>query len=327
MARPKKEGLLYFSFDTDFFYADKRIKALRSRYGSDGLIFYIYLLTEIYRNGYYIRWDEDSIDNAIVDLGLTEGLIEQIMTFLVSRSLLNKSTLANSDTIITSPGIQKRYQEAVKSLKRDVYVDTEIWLLSKEETASCIKYAINDSKSEKNHSKSEKNYGKSKKNSTKETKGNENKMNDNSFVESPAEKSTVVFDADSFEIRCVDILIESCLKSFPNSKVPRTLSEKQKWAIEIDRMKRIDGRSEPDIMKALNFAVKDTFWQTNIRSTKKFREKFETLIIRSASGSDPNCKVRFNNFKQREYDMGALEKELLGYGLSNMNETNHEKGD
>lgn len=177
MARPKKEGLLYFSFDTDFFYADTRIKTLRSRYGSDGVIFYIYLLTEIYRNGYYIRWDEDSIDNAIVDLGLTEGLIEQIMTFLVSRSLLNRSILANSDTIITSPGIQKRYQEAVKSLKRDIYVDQEIWLLSKEETASCIKCTINDSKSEKNSSKSEKNYDKSKKNPTKEIKGKENKVN------------------------------------------------------------------------------------------------------------------------------------------------------
>ena len=141
------------------------------------MIFYIYLLTEIYRNGYYIRWDEDSIDNAIVDLGLTEGLIEQIMTFLVSRSLLNRSILANSDTIITSPGIQKRYQEAVKSLKRDIYVDQEIWLLSKEETASCIKCTINDSKSEKNSSKSEKNYDKSKKNPTKEIKGKENKVN------------------------------------------------------------------------------------------------------------------------------------------------------
>ena len=44
MARPQKDGLLYFSFDTDFFYADSRIKVLKARYGSDGLIFYIYLL-------------------------------------------------------------------------------------------------------------------------------------------------------------------------------------------------------------------------------------------------------------------------------------------
>lgn len=175
MARPLKEGLLYFSFDTDFFYADRKIKALRSRYGSDGLVFYIYLLTEIYRNGYYIRWDEDSVDNAMVDLGLTEGLIKQIMTFLVSRSLLTRSTLANSDTIITSPGIQKRYQEAVKSLRRDIFVEPEIWLLSEEETAACIKCTKNDSKSCKNPSKSCKNNSKSCKNPIKEIKGNKRK--------------------------------------------------------------------------------------------------------------------------------------------------------
>ncbi len=62
MARPRQDGLLYFSFDTDFFYADQRIKRLHSRYGSDGMLFFIYLLTEIYRNGYYIRWDGESVD-------------------------------------------------------------------------------------------------------------------------------------------------------------------------------------------------------------------------------------------------------------------------
>ena len=147
MARPRQDGLLYFSFDTDFFYADQRIKRLHSRYGSDGMLFFIYLLTEIYRNGYYIRWDGESVDNAMDDLHLTEGLIEQVMTFLVSRSLLCKSTLANSDTVITSPGIQKRYQEAVKSRKRDVYVDAEIWLLDEKDTAAYIKVAYNQNKS------------------------------------------------------------------------------------------------------------------------------------------------------------------------------------
>ena len=165
MARPQKDGLLYFSFDTDFFYADSRIKVLKARYGSDGLIFYIYLLTEIYRNGYYLVWNEDSEDNALADLNFSDGLIKQVMKFLVNRSLLT-SILVNSDTIITSPGIQKRYQEAVKSLKRDIYVFKEIWLLNKEDTALCIKVTKNYSYSEKNESKSEKNY-------TKEIKGKE----------------------------------------------------------------------------------------------------------------------------------------------------------
>ena len=68
MARPKQDGLFYFSFDTDFFYADKRIKRLQSKFGNDGLIFYIYMLTEIYRNGYYISWNEESAEDAAADL-------------------------------------------------------------------------------------------------------------------------------------------------------------------------------------------------------------------------------------------------------------------
>ena len=202
MARPKQDGLLYFSFDTDFFYADKRIKRLHSRYGNDGIIFYIYLLTEIYRNGYYIRWDAESMDDAMDDLHLTEGFIEQVMTFLVSRSLLVKRTLTNPDTIITiqkegdnrpqceladggngqeraevisSPGIQKRYQEAVKGRKRQFEVNAEIWLLDEEETASCIKVANNKSFSKKNPDNSEKNMSKSKKNNAKESKVNKSK--------------------------------------------------------------------------------------------------------------------------------------------------------
>ena len=41
MARPKQNGLLYFPFDTDFFYADKRIKRFHAKFGNDGSIFYI----------------------------------------------------------------------------------------------------------------------------------------------------------------------------------------------------------------------------------------------------------------------------------------------
>ena len=111
MSRQKKDSLNYFSFDTDFFYADKRISKLHKRFGNDGIVFFIYLLTEIYRNGYYVRWDKDLIEDAI-DLNLTEGLIEQMMTFFKGRGLLveiniSKGTSNRTDTIITSPGIQK----------------------------------------------------------------------------------------------------------------------------------------------------------------------------------------------------------------------------
>lgn len=178
MARPQKKGLLYFPFDTDFF-ADLKIRALSARYGSDGLIFYIWLLAEIYReNGYYIVWNEDSEDAAIASLGLSEGSMKQIMTFLASRSLIVEITLASSDTIITSPNIQKRYQEAAKSLRREIIVDCEIWLLNEEETASFIKVTQNSDKYSKNHNKSVKNESKTSKNPTNKIKVNEMKVNE-----------------------------------------------------------------------------------------------------------------------------------------------------
>ena len=177
MARPKQDGLLYFSFDTDFFYADKRIKRFHSKYGNDGLIFYIYLLAEIYRKGYYINWDEETADDIASDLHLKEGFIEQVLAYLVSRSLLTMRTLADSVTAITSHGIQTRYQEAKKGAKRQIEVNSEIWLLSEGETASCIKITNNAINSEKNQSNSEKNQSNSEKNHIKENKSKVNKRN------------------------------------------------------------------------------------------------------------------------------------------------------
>lgn len=91
--------------------------------------------------------------------------------------------------------------------------------------------------------------------------------------------------AGAFEFQCVGILVESCLAQFPNSKVPRTDAEREKWAIEFERMKRLDKRTESEIVEALMFATTDPFWRTNIRSAKKFREKFETLLLQGRGRS------------------------------------------
>ena len=203
MARPKKQGLLYFSFDTDFFYSDRRIKALRSRFGNDGIVLYIWILCEAYKDkGYYLVYDEDCIDNMITDLGLTEGFIEQVMEYLASRSLLTKiSILAIPVTTITSPGIQKRYQEAMKGQKRTVDVYSEIWLLKKDETASFIKVTQKVAISEKNPSISEKNPLKEKK--IKESKVKENKTN--KYV---AARETLDFSCFSYDEKLNEAFLE-----------------------------------------------------------------------------------------------------------------------
>lgn len=76
--------------------------------------------------------------------------IRQIMNFLLERSLFD-DTLFKSDKVLTSIGIQRRFQEAIKSRasKRTVEI-TKFWLLEKNETQSFIKVNLNPNKSENN---------------------------------------------------------------------------------------------------------------------------------------------------------------------------------
>ncbi|MCM1200236.1 MAG: DUF4373 domain-containing protein [Lachnospiraceae bacterium] len=289
MARPKQDGLLYFPFDTDFFYADKRIKRLRSKFGNDGLIFYIYLLTEIYRNGYYIGWDEESTEDAIDSLSLTEGFIEQVLTYLVSRSLLVKSILANSVTILTSPGIQKRYQEAIKSRKRDVYVDAEIWLLEEKETAPYIKVTRNDNKSCGNDNKS---------------CGNDNKSCGNAIKESKVKESKV---KQREPLR----RIEDFLSAYPK-KCHRYLTEKEYCDLIM-----VGKVSEDDLVAcAKNYAEYCKLTDLDeryIKNPENFLKDFTFEEYLPGKYKKPAKKQKnsFNDFPQREYDFEELERELL----------------
>lgn len=285
MARPKKDGLLYFSFDTDFFYSDRRIKILKAKYGSDGLMMYIYLLTEVYRNGYYLIWNDDSEDNALADLGISEGLMKQIMTFLVSRSLVTEITLANSDTIITSPGIQKRYQEAVKSLKREIVVEEDIWLLNKEETATFIKFTQNESKSEKNDSKSGINESKSEKNVLKEKKVNEKKVNKDIYASDDAHPPA----QSRFKPPSIEEVKAYCDERHNN----------------IDANRFIDFYSSKGWMVGSN-KMKD--WRAAIRGW----ERQEGNYSNNKTSSNNN---KFHNFNQTNYDdeLNELERLSLEY--------------
>lgn len=290
MARPKQDGLLYFSFDTDFFYADKRIKRLQAKFGNDGLIFYIYLLTEIYRNGYYISWDEESVEDAAADLNLKAGFIEQVLEYLRGRSLLTVSKLSTGVTIITSPGIQKRYQEAVKSRKRDVFVDEEIWLLSKEDTATYIKFTHKKSKSCGNESKSCVNESKYCVNDIKESKVKESKVKQRERLR----------------------LIEDFISAYPKD-CNRHLTEVAYCDLIMDGVE-----TEENLLAcAKNYAEDCRILETNeryIKNAENFLKEFvfeKYLPGKYKKPAPKKSKNSFNNFEQREYDFDELERKLL----------------
>ena len=99
--------------------------------------------------------------------------IGQLRKFLLERSLFDNK-LFQSDTILTSTSIQRRFQLAVKSRasKNPVVVNPKFWLLSKEETQSFIKMHPILNNSEKNPRYSEKNPENSKNYVIKKSKEN-----------------------------------------------------------------------------------------------------------------------------------------------------------
>ena len=99
--------------------------------------------------------------------------IGQMRKFLLERSLFDNK-LFQSDTILTSTSIQRRFQLAVKSRasKNPVVVNPKFWLLSKEETQSFIKMHPILNNSEKKPDYSQKNPEDSENNAIKKRKEN-----------------------------------------------------------------------------------------------------------------------------------------------------------
>lgn len=127
MARPSKQGLSYFPKDVDF-YNDYKIMDLLEKYGPIGVTVYDVILTEIYRNGYYL---EKPIDRVAANVARIIGskwvqkrLVSQVILDCGEIGLLETTLLQHG--VMTSVGIQRRYSTvtARNKVNKDKY-----WLI------------------------------------------------------------------------------------------------------------------------------------------------------------------------------------------------------
>ncbi len=133
MGRNKKKGLDYFPFDVDLFQ-DILIRKLIRRQGGDAVTVYAVLLCIIYKDGYYMKWDEDLPFIISEQTGYDEDYILEVFNCCLSLGLFSKE-LFESDEVITSKGIQERYQKICGTLGRNHCAISEYSLISPEETA------------------------------------------------------------------------------------------------------------------------------------------------------------------------------------------------
>lgn len=282
LARPKKNGLSYFPLDADFF-EDNKIKILKARYGADGITMYIYLLCEIYKQGYYVKIDDDFEYIISSELGMGADKAKQVLTFLLSRSLFD-NTLFQSDAVLTSAGIQKRFQLAIKERARKNPITVgRYWILKKEDTEPFIKCTLFDGFSDKNNSFSGK---------------NEYNSEEKSLKKSKVKKS-------------IDIDNNACGAYFQNLELDRA------FCLYITgRINRGDALSteQIQILKEELCRLSDKDSERIAIAKKAFASGWKSFYpIRKGKepkSSKPEVKDN-NNFEHRKYDIDMLEGALL----------------
>jgi len=118
MGRKIKDGLDYFPFDVGT-PNDRDIRKLVRKHGPEGIGIYVYILFRVYKEkGYYLEFDEE-IYQDLTDDFLQSISIEQVKIIIESCLSIGlfDSEMFNNFHILTSKGIQERYQEVKKYLK------------------------------------------------------------------------------------------------------------------------------------------------------------------------------------------------------------------
>lgn len=103
------------------------------------------------------------------------------------------------------------------------------------------------------------------------------------------QKEEKVFPEDSDAYQAASYLARQKEKHYPDLKPPEE-KDLQRWAADFDKCNRIDKRSWDDIADVLRFSQKNTFWRKNILSGKKFREKYDRLLIEMTEEAKKNGK-------------------------------------
>jgi len=88
----------------------------------------------------------------------------------------------------------------------------------------------------------------------------------------------------SQDIRLATLLFSLIKQNNPTHKQP----DIDNWADEVRKMREIDKRTEEQIEFLIRWCQSNDFWQANILSTKKLREKFDQLVAQAKRDINSN---------------------------------------
>lgn len=269
MARPFKSGVDYFPLDVKM---DDEIELIESEHGIIGFGVLIKLYQKVYANNYWLKWDNKEVIVFSKRINVDKIEVIAIINTCLEWGIFSKE-LFDEYSILTSRGIQKRFFE-ITNRRKIVNVVKEFLLLDFAENKeinmvyvdinSIDVYinSINDDRSTQSKGKG---------------KGKESK------VERKKSKTKKVFDDYSTEMKICKYFFAVLRKSIPEQNEPNW----QNWCNDIDLFIRKMKPTNEEIKTVINYAhdpenATDKFsWIPNIRSPKKLRQHFETILLQS----------------------------------------------
>ena len=114
------DGINYFPVGVNFM-EENAMEVIEAKYGIKGSAIVLKLLCKIYKEGYFIRWDEEQClifankAGREVQAAEVQGIIE----ILFIKGIMDKNSYLENG-ILTSENIQKVWMEATKRRKRDL---------------------------------------------------------------------------------------------------------------------------------------------------------------------------------------------------------------
>lgn len=133
MARIVRSGLDYFPLDVDFF-DDHKLLMIEEEHGIRGGYLAIRLIGMIYKEGYFLKWEDSSPFSVAKRVGnaYTGNEVESIVKSCLKYDLFDIEKF-NGFSILTSKGIQKRWLHIMNSFRRKVEINVAYVCISSEE--------------------------------------------------------------------------------------------------------------------------------------------------------------------------------------------------
>ena len=114
------DGINYFPVGVNFM-EENAMEVIEAKYGIKGSAIVLKLMCKIYKEGYYIRWDEEQClifaNKAAREVQAEE--VQGIIEILFTKGILDRNSYQENG-ILTSESIQKVWMEATKRRKREL---------------------------------------------------------------------------------------------------------------------------------------------------------------------------------------------------------------